>query len=357
MELVQDVKLPLEMEALRRELAIEKQKNADLTEQLQDYDQLRKSISGNTNKLMPTTLLHSKQSFFLLKKRATTEDESTKAQLKRNEFALAVSTAGFPSIIDPRDTVASLFLRPRYCNYVFHFYKQYQPGLVISLAAAEILALIGVTGIYPELGYGAVGILPITILFVLHMNRTMLKALLQSFEFWSLFVLVCVFAAGLIDAVYYSINWAPRVFVIVIYVIAMISTSCTDAKIPQKRRNYALAVSLFFASSVPWALTILWWTGTFVDISQNVIKVGVISIDFQSMSMSSLVTYAVLMTKYCLVAASSPDANPLLVVRPKASYRFYEDTSTAISSSLSKPENQPCTSDGEHGTVEMDTIV
>jgi hypothetical protein len=323
------------VQQLERDLAIVKERNSELHRKLELYE-------NTSNKTGSTKLKHSPRSFVLANLDGRFED-NTVDNAKGSVFALSVSTKGLDKIIDPRQTVISLMLSREKCDALFQWYKQYGYFLLFPLVTGHVLAVIGIIGWYPDLGYGAIGVLPGPIFSLLYMNLRMLRSLISNFDFWILFSLVCLALSGLIDAVSTSERSSPRIFALVIYLVTMIITICTDAKIPQKQRNYTYAIAMFFATSIPWVVSMLWWFGQFVDITQHIINVADITIDLQSTAISSLVTYAALMTRYFVIIATSREANPLLVCRPMASYR--------------KLEVSPVTSQSSIVEIEVDNIV
>jgi hypothetical protein len=248
-------------------------------------------------------------------------NSSTKTITERSSYHLHLKAERLAVEVDPRDTLAAYLVSKNFSEALFVFTKQTLKCQVGLLVAGNICILVSVL-FNPIFGYGSAVQLPFIILSILLFNRSIVSALIRTFEWWAMLSLLLIFLGSVLDAVKFD---PPRVVAAFIFAAGFIYILCFDARPFVKRRRPIDLIFWLFLASNTWAGLILWWCGKWIDVRETVIPIdGTISINVQSIGFSCYCTLAVLVTKYAVVINRSTEANQCIILKTPVAYRYYD---------------------------------
>ena len=244
-------------------------------------------------------------------------------------YQLVVLLEDLPKILDPRDTLASVcFSKPASAV----LWKVFTNPLITTVSllmylTGAVCALLSILGVYPFMGYYVLLIYPVTILGPLHFSTAKCKVIIKSFPFWSLTVLLIIGWGGMAAAVAHDV---ARLFAVAGACLSSLSLPLFDARLPTKRKSRAMFFSFTCTACFNWLLIGLWYTGSWQDTNQTIFQVVDITVDIQSISMSAMTTFAVIMTKFAWSEWFTEEVNPGVMLHADIAYRVILSNPTTL---------------------------
>lgn len=259
------------------------------------------------------------------------------ASVSSTRFKLVALEDGLPLHIDPRDTIARRFCSERMTSLLWTVHRNRLVGFLIFFLALLAFLFLGLSlvGDFPVFGYLYVLCLPSSLLPGVHVSIPRLRAVAKSFNFISLFVLNVIAWVGIADAVMIPNEGCDRPFAALLNIFVLpVGILIHECRIPIKIQSWLNILGLMIIIVECWTGVCLWYTGIWVNVKQTILPVGSVSIDIQSVSMSSLVTLTILFTKIAWTTFWSNEINPGVILHAKIAYRPVMTTGVKTSTQM-----------------------
>jgi hypothetical protein len=247
-----------------------------------------------------------------------------KSSRSRSCYKLHINMTKLPLCVNPRDTLCAALLSEKSSQKLFNLTLRNKCVLMMLAllnGSAQMITILGLCydsslGWYTVLGF------PPLILSFIQLNREILKALIQTFEWWAMIIANIIVFVSLIDAVKFD---PPRVVIVLFVCLSLPFTLCLDSRSYVKRASKITVGYWIYSAGMNWALLILWWSGKWIDAHQTRIPIsGALYLDVQSIGFSAYLSICVIMTKYMWVMLASKETNQCMILKAGVSYRYYQ---------------------------------
>jgi hypothetical protein len=237
--------------------------------------------------------------------------------IRGTQFEMRLSMVGIPTEINSRATLGSCIFSEHTCDEIFTLYRKLSNVLHFFSLTGMVSAVICIVGDFEWIGYFSLVLIPAIFFSTLHFNVSLCKALIKSFYFWFLVILITIGGACLMDMVR---TGSARIVSACIAYVGAIWILLQDAKLPSKKRNRIFSLQYIVASILGLVLIGTYYDNLWHQPIRTRFQVRNVFVDVPSICISFIGSYSLITLKYAISSYIQGEPNPLNILRPGIYY-------------------------------------